>query len=128
MALCFSLLGPLRVEGGPPVPLTAAMPRRLLALLLLHANGVVTAERIREELWSERPPRSSAANLSGYLTQVRRATRPHLENHPCGYRLAVARSQLDLHRFRDGVAAARKALAAQDLERASREFGQANGL
>jgi DNA-binding SARP family transcriptional activator len=40
----------------------------------------------------------------------------------------LTRSQLDLHRFRDGVAEARKALAAHDLERAAREFRQANGL
>lgn len=128
MAIVFSVLGPLRVDGGPPVPLTAALPRRLLALLLLNSDRVVTTGRIREELWSERPPRSSAANLSGYLTQVRRATGPHLESHPAGHRISLARWQLDLHRFRDGVAAARQAAAAHDLELAAREFRRANGL
>lgn len=128
MAVSFSILGPLCVDGGPVVRLTADRPRRLLALLLLNAGNVVTSERIRDELWSDHPPRSSAANLSGYLTLVRRATRPHLENHPSGYRISLARWQLDLHRFRDGVAMARQALSAGDLERADAEFRQANGF
>ena len=128
MVLAFSVLGPLRVDGGPSVRLTAALPRRLLALLRLNANRLVTTERIREELWSDRAPRSSAANLSGYLTVVRRATGAHLESHPAGYCITLDRWQLDLNRFRDGVARARQAAAVRDLDRAAREFRHANGL
>jgi DNA-binding SARP family transcriptional activator len=126
--IVFSVLGPLRVDGGPPVPLTAALPCRLLALLLLNCDRVVTIDRIREELWSDRPPRSSAANLSGYLTRVRRAAGSHVENHPAGHRITLARWQLDLHRFRDGIASARRASAARDLGQAAGEFRRANGL
>jgi DNA-binding SARP family transcriptional activator len=128
VAVAFRVLGPLSVDGGPVVPLTAALPQRLLAVLLLHANRTVATERLREELWSDRPPRSSAANLSGYLTLVRRAVHPHLESRPCGHRIAVERPQLDLHRFRDGVTAARQAAAEGDLERAAQEFRRANRL
>src|SRR4051794_23861055 len=128
MVLAFRVLGPLRVEGGPSVRLTAGLPRRLLALLLLHANRVVTTERIHEELWSQHAPRSSAANLSGYLTQVRRATGSHLRSDPAGHKIALARWQLDLDRFRDGVALARQAVAAGDYERAAREFQRADAL
>jgi DNA-binding SARP family transcriptional activator len=128
MTMSFRVLGPLRAEGEKRAQLTAGLPRRVLALFLLSANRLVTTERIREELWSDRPPRSAASNLSSYLTLVRRAAHPHLESQPSGCRISLAASQLDLQRFRDGVAVARRAMAAGDLEWAAREFRDANGL
>src|SRR6266508_2541312 len=53
----FRLLGPVEVEEqGRLLPLGSAKQRALLAILLLHANEVVSRDRLIDELWGERPP------------------------------------------------------------------------
>ena len=55
------MLGPLEVVGpAVRLDLGGLRPRALLALLLLNANGVVSVERLIEELWGEEPPASVA--------------------------------------------------------------------
>ena len=56
----FAILGPLRVSApGGEIPVPGAKQRALLAALLLgHRDGVVSADRLIDELWGEsRPPR-----------------------------------------------------------------------
>ena len=49
----FNILGPIEaIEGGRPLALGGAKQRALLGMLLLHANGVVSADRLIDELWS----------------------------------------------------------------------------
>jgi len=53
----FRILGPLEVlEEGRPVALGGAKQRALLAVLLLHANEVVSRDRLIDELWGGEPP------------------------------------------------------------------------
>ena len=53
----FRVLGPLEVRvDGDAVPLGGRRPRALLAVLLLHPNEVVPADRLIEELWGEDSP------------------------------------------------------------------------
>jgi YVTN family beta-propeller protein len=69
----FRILGPLEVwEGGRELELGAGRQRALLALLLLHANEVVSAERLIDELWGEQPPPSASKVVQGYVSQLRR--------------------------------------------------------
>jgi hypothetical protein len=57
----FRILGPLEVRaGGEPVPLPGAKPRAVLAVLLLHANRPVGADRIAQALWGEDAPAGAA--------------------------------------------------------------------
>ena len=60
----FRILGPLEAydEGGQ-LALQGAKQRALLAVLLLHANEVVSADRLIDELWGESPPASAAKAL-----------------------------------------------------------------
>ena len=50
----FRLLGPLEVvDDRGTVALCAAKPRAVLAVLLLHANQPVSAERLAAALWGD---------------------------------------------------------------------------
>lgn len=52
--LRFSVLGPLRASCGDVVlPLGGAKQQMVLALLLLEANTVVTADRLIDWVWGE---------------------------------------------------------------------------
>jgi DNA-binding SARP family transcriptional activator len=44
------------VVDGVPIPLGPPQQRALLALLALHADEVVSRDRIVDELWGERRP------------------------------------------------------------------------
>ncbi|MEU0603063.1 AfsR/SARP family transcriptional regulator [Streptomyces sp. NPDC006393] len=66
------VLGALDVrENGVSVAPTAPKPRQVLALLALHADRVVPAASLIEELWSDRPPRSARTTLQTYVLQLR---------------------------------------------------------
>src|SRR5437764_435193 len=63
----FGILGPLQVlDGGQAVALPRRMHRALLAVLLLRAGKVVSADRLIEELWGETPPRTAKDALEAY--------------------------------------------------------------
>ena len=42
------------------LPLAGLQQRAVLALLLLHADELVSSERLVDELWGERPPKTAA--------------------------------------------------------------------
>ncbi|MCA1845871.1 MAG: winged helix-turn-helix domain-containing protein, partial [Actinobacteria bacterium] len=57
----FRILGPLEIVGGEAgVTVGGGRERALLALLLLSANRVVSAERLAVDLWGDRPPEDPA--------------------------------------------------------------------
>ena len=70
----FRVLGPLEVwRNGHEAPLTGARERTLLAVLLVHANEVVSTDRLVDGLWGEQPPGTAVAALHGLVSQLRRA-------------------------------------------------------
>ena len=105
----FRLLGPLEAQDGERrVDLGRPKQRALLAVLLVHANHVVSLDRLIEELWGEDPPPQAAASLQTYVSNLRRALEPGrparapsrvLVSQPPGYRLAVGAGDLDSARF-----------------------------
>ena len=127
----FLLLGPLEVRaGGNRVPVPGAKERRLLALLLLHANTVVSADRLLEELWGEHLPNDPANALQSRVAKLRRAlgqtgAQGVLTSRRPGYVLQVDPEQLDIHRFERLVAEARQAAATVD---AAERFAEALAL
>jgi DNA-binding SARP family transcriptional activator len=50
--------------------------RALLAVLLLHANEVVSNERLIELLWGGEPPETATTALHGYVSGLRRLLEP----------------------------------------------------
>jgi DNA-binding SARP family transcriptional activator len=62
MPLDFRILGPLEVAGDDGLlDLPTGKPRALLAVLLLSRGEVVSVDRLVDELWGERPPRTTCA-------------------------------------------------------------------
>ena len=122
----FRLLGPLEVvERDRPLALGGAKQRALLAVLLLHANDVVSTERIIDLLWGESPPSTVAKSVQTYVSRLRKelGTGRLLTRTP-GYVLRVDPSELDLARFERLVAQAR----GTDRESAARLLNEALAL
>src|SRR5262245_9455263 len=97
----FRILGSLEVvENGRRVSIRAGNDRALLALLLLHANDVVSSERLIDELWPEDAPQSAPKIVQNAVLRLRRALgNGRLETRDGGYRLEVADDELDVSRF-----------------------------
>src|SRR5262245_47682688 len=98
----FRILGPLEaVANGRPLDLGGAKQRLLLALLLVRAGEVVSSDRLIEELWSGRPPRTAHSALQVHVANLRRALGEGadlLRTRPPGYVIQVG-TDLDLRTF-----------------------------
>jgi DNA-binding SARP family transcriptional activator len=126
----FQLLGSLEVsDRGEPVAVGGGKRRALLGVLLLHPNEVVSAERLIDELWGERPPATSAKSVQVYVSQLRRELGSRngelLVTRSNGYLLRVGGEDLDVQRFERALAEGERALAAGEARRASDTLGGA---
>ena len=97
----FRILGPLEAwDQGREVSLGGPKPRALLALLLLHPNEVVPADRLIDELWGESSPEDAAAALRVNVSRLRKALpQDVLSTRSPGYVIRLEPDALDLHRF-----------------------------
>src|SRR5215469_16410629 len=99
----FSILGPLEVRSrGDVVPLRGSRQKALLAMLLLHANNVVSADRLLDEVWGAET-HSDSATLRVRVSQLRKALGaaggPELIRTTApGYVLTIENDCLDLGR------------------------------
>ncbi|MCX5067959.1 winged helix-turn-helix domain-containing protein [Micromonospora lupini] len=120
----FRVLGPTQVllADGREIAVGGPRLRALLALLLLDAGRVVSAERLIDGLYGEHPPRGAANALQSLVSRLRQALPAEhtpVEFHPAGYRLAVDPEDVDAYRFERLAEAGRRALAGADWPRAS---------
>ncbi|HEY7731299.1 MAG TPA: winged helix-turn-helix domain-containing protein, partial [Gaiellaceae bacterium] len=97
----YRLLGPLEVHSGDGLlELGGAKQRAVLAVLLLSANEVVPTERLIDDVWGERAPRTATAYVHNCVSRLRRALgRETLETRPPGYVLHADRDTIDARRF-----------------------------
>ena len=130
----FGVLGPLEVTaGGRSLGLAGARTRAVLALLLVHANQVVSCDRLIEELWPGQPADKATDSLQVRLSELRKALRSageagRLATRPPGYLLRVAPAELDALRFEQLAAAGATALADGDAATAAQRLDQALAL
>jgi DNA-binding SARP family transcriptional activator len=108
----FGILGPLEVRhAGRPVRIPGAKERALLAVLLLHANEAVNADRLIDNLWSTRPPATARKSLQVRVAALRRALPEGVVfTEGAGYVIRTTSDELDLHRFERLVGEGREAL------------------
>ena len=113
----FRLLGRLEAwADGQPAPLGPRKRRAILAVLLLHANKVMPAERLVELVWGDEPPRTALHAVHNHVSQLRKALAAStggtvIETAAPGYILRVDPSAIDAVRFEQLVAAGRQALS-----------------
>jgi DNA-binding SARP family transcriptional activator/class 3 adenylate cyclase len=120
----FAVLGPLEAtRNGTPIALGGPRQRALLALLLIHANEVVPAERLVDELWSSDVPAGATHSLQVYVSALRKVLEPErgpgaparvLVTRTPGYVIRVGAEALDRIRFERLVAEGQKTLAEGD--------------
>jgi DNA-binding SARP family transcriptional activator len=122
----FRLLGPLEVsEHERPLALGGVKQRSLLAVLLLHANELVSSDVLIDRLWGATPPATAGKSVQVYVSRLRKALgHGRLVTHGRGYVLHVEPFELDLTRFERLADEARRAAP----EIAARKLGEALAL
>ncbi|UJW34956.1 tetratricopeptide repeat protein [Saccharothrix sp. AJ9571] len=106
----FGVLGPLEVRtaAGAPVGVPELKVRALLAALLVHRGRPVSADRLIDDLWGDRPPANPPASLQTKVSRLRQAIgRDLVVAEAPGYRL-VAES-VDADEFTALISRARAA-------------------
>ncbi len=143
----YRILGPLEVrDGSRRLVLGGERQRAVLAILLLHRNEVVSADRLIDELWGEAPPAGARQTLRAYVSKLRRAMATNgatpavdqgSEREPGdgvlltrghGYVLEVLPGELDLDRFAEAAERGRDALATGRSADAARLLREALAL
>ncbi|WUH99729.1 winged helix-turn-helix domain-containing protein [Spirillospora sp. NBC_00431] len=104
----FGVLGPLAVwtDGGAAVHVPEPKVRTLLAMLLAEPGRPVSADRLVDALWRDRPPRNPSGTLQARVSQLRRVlddaepgARALLVSRPPGYLIDVPPDAVDSGRF-----------------------------
>ena len=122
------ILGPFEVRvDGRVVELGGPKPRALLAVLALHANESVSAERVALALWGDDSPSRAVKTVQIYVARLRKALGDPgvLVAAPGGYYLRVQPGELDAERFERRVADGRQGVGGRTKRRGSR--GTAGG-
>jgi DNA-binding SARP family transcriptional activator/ABC-type glycerol-3-phosphate transport system substrate-binding protein len=117
----FRILGSVDViEDGRRLRVASGHQLALLAFFLIHANRVVSAERIIDELWGDEAPESGSKSVAFHVSKLRDALEPGrprgkpngvLATEPAGYVLRVAPDDIDAVRFERLVLEGRGLLA-----------------
>src|SRR4051794_16552795 len=108
-----ALLGPLEVRRDRAVlPLAGVRLRRLLAVLAVHANEVVSVDAIVDAMWGEAPPVTATSALHVLVSRLRQTLEPERQGRsddgvvmtvPPGYMLRVDRTDVDALCFEHDV-------------------------
>src|SRR5438477_4003994 len=104
----FRLLGPLEArDRGRPLALGGPKQRGVLAMLLLRPNEVVSTDRVIDELWGDRPPKTVDAYIQNCVSRLRRVLGPEaIETRAPGYLLHADADSVDALSFERALGAA----------------------
>ncbi|ASR33763.1 hypothetical protein BAY61_00805 [Prauserella marina] len=112
----FGILGPLDVRGPDDAEVSVGGPtvRTLLALLLMDAGKVISADRLVDGIYGASPPHGAANALQSQVSRLRRALPDLVEHRRGGYLLAVAEGDIDAGAFEQLLTRGKAALDAGD--------------
>ena len=106
IGVSLGLLGPVELRrDGVVVPVGAAKKRMILAVLGLSGGEVVSADRLIDAVWGERPPPSAGKALQVSVSQLRDAVEPTrrapsvIISQAPGYALALPPQAVDVRVF-----------------------------
>ncbi|WP_189265416.1 AfsR/SARP family transcriptional regulator [Streptomyces fuscichromogenes] len=139
------ILGALDVrQNEVSITPTAPKPRRVLAVLALHADRAVAVGTLTEELWGRHPPRSARPTLQTYIMHLRdliaaalegagggagaRTAKQVLRTVPGGYLLDGGEGTSDVREFERIADSGYRAREAGDQPEAARLLRAALGL
>jgi DNA-binding SARP family transcriptional activator len=113
----FRILGPLEVlDGNSRMPVPGRRERAVLAFLLLHADEVVPASRLIDELWGDEPPESARKSLQVRIAGLRKVLGADcIVTSRSGYLVPLRGNQFDLNQFEERLAASDAADAATSI-------------
>jgi DNA-binding SARP family transcriptional activator/WD40 repeat protein len=121
------LLGPTQVSGAD-APL-GPRDRVVLGALCVHPGQVLAVEVLATALWGEELPKSWNKIVQGSVMRLRRVLGPSaIETATGGYRVALAKGELDTVEFEHQVARGRTFLGLHEPERAAATFEAALAL
>lgn len=113
----FRILGPVEVwQGDQKFSAGTFKEQCLLAILLLEAGRVVSAQTLAERLWDDQMPDRARETVQVYVSRLKRRIREAgdptglITSSPAGgYRLDVPPDQVDARRFEQLLSSARAA-------------------
>lgn len=125
----FGLLGALiAAPDGSPVRITSARQRSILGILLTNLNEDVVTDRLIENVWEGRPPKSARAALQVHMSHLRKAVgRELIATSPNGYRIELSTTALDVTVYEELYDQARSVVA-DDPAKAISLLEEARGL
>ena len=115
-------------EDGTAVRLPSGRARVVLAMLSAEAGREVSSDRLIDLAWHGKPPATSATQLHGLISSLRRAFGPAREaivTQPDGY---VLRADVDLARMRELAKLGRDGLEDGKLDEAAARLSEALAL
>ena len=125
--MAIGVLGPLCVDGSATT--LGRRDRVVLEVLSLRPGEVVSADCLADALWGEAVPASWTKVVQGCVVRLRKLLGASLiETSPEGYRLVVARDDIDAHCFERLVGRSHELLILGEHERAVYVSGEALAL
>jgi YVTN family beta-propeller protein len=132
----FRVLGDLEVRhDGETLSLGAHQQRAVLAILVLHAGEVVSADRLIDELWGDEPPPRAAKTVQVYVSRLRKVlttvngpTEDPIVTRDRGYVLRVDPEQVDARVFERLLDEGRRKCTGREFDGAATVLREALGL
>ena len=126
----FRFLGRLEAAAdGTPLALGGPKQRALLAVLLVHANEVVSREQAIDSVWADAPPERAVNALQVHVHGLRKALgHDRIAAEGAGYLLRAGPDEVDARRFEQLHDEGRTALELGDARRAIQSLTSALAL
>jgi WD40 repeat protein/DNA-binding SARP family transcriptional activator len=130
----FTALGTVAVRRhGELVNVGGPRQRRLLAVLLIHRNTVVSTDRLADAVFAGEPTPAAATTLRSYVARIRKVIEdqeggPEVLTQSPGYVLRVPAEAFDVSRCEELVSSARRASSRGDQAAAAAQLQEALAL